>query len=280
MKAVIALVFLFFLSTVSAASIEAPDIIPSNINWSFSVLLDPTDQFDSADIILDAQKIATIYSNSQIVVDPFKGNFVISSFTIDTNPSSTAGLEANFSYAGLKEGSHEIIIETRKDGSVSSSEQHTIKVINAFSDDEAQQLKNQLSGIQEDIDKAVSDLAASSKFWDEKIDSREQEFENLKSRINNLKSELSSLESEVSSLGETSIDKEALNAELYQVREQLDEVSAALYRGKEPMFDARYSPTALATYSSAPAMFGAGFVLVLAFALFYLERRNEKGLWK
>ena len=107
-----AVLLLLAASFTHSLSISAPASLPSNVSWGLSVRLDPTENWTKAAVKIDGAKVLDAYSNGTIALDPYNGQFVIKSFMLDNNTSSTSGLVLYVSHIGLPEGTHLISVES------------------------------------------------------------------------------------------------------------------------------------------------------------------------
>ncbi len=107
-----AILLLLTISPAHSLEISAPASLPSNVSWGLSVKLDPTESWTKAAVIIDGAKVLDAYSNGTIALDPYNGQFVLKSFMLDGNTSSTSGLVLYVSHIGLTEGTHSIRAES------------------------------------------------------------------------------------------------------------------------------------------------------------------------
>lgn len=120
-------VFFFALfGSALAQSLNVPSSLPSNVNWSFSVDLAPTDSFDSAVVSLDSKKLLTVFPNGQITKDAFNGQFVLSAFLVDSDTATTSGLVLYVSVIGLEPGQHDLKAEVFKNGEITTAKNSLI----------------------------------------------------------------------------------------------------------------------------------------------------------
>ncbi len=110
----------------SAVSISAPSSLPAYVNWSFSVQLDSSDSFDKAIVSFGSKEILSVFSNGQIVKDPYNGQFALTAFTIDSDPSSSSGLTLYVSLIGFEPSSRDIKVDTFDDSNLKGSETYSV----------------------------------------------------------------------------------------------------------------------------------------------------------
>ncbi|HLC79489.1 MAG TPA: hypothetical protein VJG83_03580 [archaeon] len=127
MKKFISLIFVFaaLVPFASALSINSPSSVPENASWGFSVSLDPTDTWQKASVKIDDSVLLDVYSNGTIVLDPFKGQFVLKAFVYDEDTKSNGGLVLYVSHFGLQKADHTIFI--------SSDSTQDSKIVKVFS---------------------------------------------------------------------------------------------------------------------------------------------------
>lgn len=130
-----------------ATSVKAPDFLPSSVNWSFSVELDSTDSFDKAIVFFDQKELVSVFPNGQTVKDPFNGQFALTAFTVDSDPSSTQGLVLYVSVIGIEPGQHEIKVDTMQSGSVKSTERKSIEFFAPLREDFASRFDMSIDSI-------------------------------------------------------------------------------------------------------------------------------------
>ena len=108
MKKMLLLLLILILSVVSATEISAPKELPANLNWSFSVELNPSNNFTETKIYFDDLLIVTAYNDKNPIIQE---DFVLKAFVFDKNPEDNSGLTVFVSYFGIDEGIH--LIKTK-----------------------------------------------------------------------------------------------------------------------------------------------------------------------
>ncbi|MFH0955328.1 MAG: hypothetical protein V1777_04460 [Candidatus Micrarchaeota archaeon] len=117
-QGILTLVLLLLVATsCQAVTIQASDKIVTGSNWSFSVKLDSTDLYYTLNVLLDSQKIGSLYSTNPptFVPDPFNGSMI--------NSSRFANQTLFVSLTGLSAGNHELRVETFNQENVSLQSQ-------------------------------------------------------------------------------------------------------------------------------------------------------------
>ncbi|MBI4044747.1 MAG: hypothetical protein HY392_03500 [Candidatus Diapherotrites archaeon] len=114
--------FFLLMSGAFGTSLALPSSLPANVNWSFSVTLDNSDSFDKTVLFLDGKETLSAYPNGQTVRDAFNGQFAVTSFVVDENPSGNDGLKLFVSFIGLEPGTHFIKAETHFGGAIKDTQ--------------------------------------------------------------------------------------------------------------------------------------------------------------
>ncbi len=188
-KKLILLFFVMLVSSVYSAEINASKEIPANLNWSFSVELNPTNEFTKTFIYFDEMLIITAYNDKQPVIEE---DFVLKAFMFDKNPEENSGLTVFASYFGIPEGKHTIKIKTFNQSSLVEEKEFEVKAINTIT-----AIQNMPDSFKEDVDILMKSII-------KKINEGRQELEQLKnSTEQNVEQKTSSLEKEINELEET-----------------------------------------------------------------------------
>ena len=193
------LALLLFMASAAATSIDAPEKVPANVSWSFSVYLNPTDSFSSVDVLVQGDKVLTVYSNGSVVVDPFNGKFVVKAFTFDADSNSTSGLVLYVSYLGLPQGTYAVEADGVSD---------TVQVFSALDESVKQDLESQLSQAVSDreaFEQRIKNLETdNTAFW-QSIQENTAAIDSLsgvQEEVSSLRSDLDDSASKVGSLNE------------------------------------------------------------------------------
>jgi len=129
MKKTLFLLLIMLFGSAGAVTINAPEEIPSNINWSFSVELDPSNSFTKTEIYFDDLLIVNAYNDKQPVIEK---DFVLKAFVFDKVPEDNTGLTVYVSYFGIEEGSHKIKTKTFNQGNLTEEKELQIESIDTI----------------------------------------------------------------------------------------------------------------------------------------------------
>ena len=272
--------FLLVFSTVAiAATINAPQKMPANANWTFSASLDSSDSFDTTDILIDDRKVATVYSNGQVLKDPLNGKFVLDAFVFDDQPNSATGMVLYISYAGLSSGTYSIRAATNQGGSVKGEAEKAI--VNVFAGDE----------ILSEVDSKLAAAATDKQSLMAQINTLERDLSDLKNtvsqkdgQINSLQSSLDATNSNLSEQDTKISDLETkLSSEVSGVSKNLDELAQKFLPVQEKVFP-KEEPNALIGFATATGGFAQknwlGLFLILIAAIItvtMISRGSLKG---
>ncbi len=272
-------VFILFLAlSASAVTVSAPAQLPSNVNWSFSAALDSADSFDKATVILDSKELLSAYPNGQVVKDPFNGQFALTAFVVDSEPSGAGGLTLYVSIIGLEPGAHEIKVDTIQGGAVKSSEVSSVNFFVPLSEHQFQVTVESLTQVTDSLKEKTSSFESVS-----------SQFDGFNSRFDELSGKISGLESSLGASGENfSSLEQKVNALQSQSDEKFSSQEGELSKLNAKVFPpepAGFSLPGLGNLSTGLASFGRSrwlpifLVLIVAgiAAVFLLRRRSGKG---
>lgn len=214
-KICLALLVVLFAGFASATELDAPSGIPGNVNWSFSVALNPTDGFDDVSVYVYGAKVVTAYPNGQVIVDPFNGQFVSKAFTFDKNPDNVSGLVLYVSYLSLPIGQHTVRAVTSDGGATVDDISASFEVYGALSESYGQELSRQVEALEsvnsslksniDTLNSSVSSISSDVKRVDELISkglAKEEELNELKAAVEGLGANVETIDSSVKSLQE------------------------------------------------------------------------------
>lgn len=236
---IVALMLILLLPFSHAAVFFMPKEIPSNVNWSFFVAQEPTDSFDAADLYFDGEKIITVYSNGQAIIDPFNGKFVLKAFTFDEEPGKATGLHLYVSYFGLNEGTHTVRLETKKGTELVDVTEGEIAVFDALPENYGIELDKQLDvlsnlsiSLGENLQNLGFSIESARKNADEMNSALEQKINESMKDIANFQSVLKDLNSSIDGMGKGVAEGNkkimALNTEVQMLKEELGRQKAGL----------------------------------------------------
>ncbi len=202
-KLILLIALVLILGAVNAAKINAPATIPANTNWSFSVELNSTDSFSKTEIFFDGLLVVTAFNNKPPIVHE---DFVLKSFTFDSDQSSNSGLTIYASYFGIPEGLHEIKAVSYKTDSTIEETKESINAIQPLPEEFKGEVNNSLKNMSAKIDEASSSLKSlkeeTEKTIGEKSDELNKTINSLEETKKELKNLSESLDSKNSSMEE------------------------------------------------------------------------------
>lgn len=276
----LAIAALFFSGFAGALSVQAPETLPQNISWGFSVKLDPTDSWSKVNVKVDSTGILDVYSNGTISLDPFNGQFVIKAFVNDEDPKSTSGLVLYVSHFGLNNGEH--VVTAAGDG-VSDS-----KKVLAFAPLDSSykaDVDSRLAAMQGSVDVIAKNEQGNAAFIEaqkKRIDKAAGDFDErageLDKKIESVNSGLSSLGSKVDETSKfakskfSSVEEWVASLDTNQSRTE-----AALLLQEQAKQKARVSGFFnIASDVALPVTLGVGIIVFLgiAFVVFVILRKN------
>lgn len=195
MKKAMFLILILAFSVVSAAEINAPKEIPSNINWSFSIELDSSNEFTKTDVYFDDLLIVTAFNDKQPVIQQ---DFVLKAFVFDEIPENNDGLTLFVSYFGIKEGIHKIKIKTFNQNALTDEKEIEVNSIDTIT--AIQSLPEEVS---QDVDLIIKNLIDKLNEQKQKLDEIENSNEqNITEKTSVLKEEITALENSLNELQE------------------------------------------------------------------------------
>jgi hypothetical protein len=266
--------FLLIMGVASAATINASSEIAANVAWSFSVDLDPSNQFERTVILVDDTPLLDVYFNGNIIKDPFNGAFVLNAFTIDRDIDNPGGLVAYVNHPGLVKGTHTIKAQVYQNSSIISQEEHTLAITDTF--------------------EKITEIVTASNTLAEKIDELSTKLDALKTSTDE------GVLQNTARIGETLAELNAINENVQQVSdnlqqqqsiastqgENLDSVSASLIELKNQVKEENVKDTvsnvlggtALAGLSSLALDSAAGVMvelIAIAILLVFIKKRHK-----
>jgi len=248
MKKLTLLLLVLMLGLVSAAEINAPKEIPANLNWSFSVDLNPSNEFTETEIYFDDLLIVTAYNDKTPIIEE---DFVLKAFLFDKQPEDNTGLTVFISYFGIQEGSHSIKTKTFNQGNLTEEKEFEVKSVDT------------ITAIQEMPETFKEDVGILMKEIINKINDSKQELDLLKSSTEqNVQEKTSVLEQEITEL------ENALN-ELNKLKEETEKQNELTEQNKNSVTAAENKTqensalTGFYDFSVNHAWMGAVFLIVL-----------------
>ena len=266
--------FLLIMGTAHAAAINASSEIAANVAWSFSVDLDPSNQFERTSILVDDTPLLDVYFNGNIIKDPFNGEFVLNAFTIDRDIDNPGGLVVHVNHPGLVKGTHTIKAQVYQNGSIVSQEEHTLAITDTF--------------------EKITEIVTASNTLAEKIDELSAKLDELKTSTDE------GVLQNTARIGETLAELNTVNENVQQVSsnlqqqqsvastqgENLDSVSASLLELKNQVREEEVKDTvsntlggtALAGLSSLALDSAAGVMaelIAIAILLVFIRKRHK-----
>lgn len=270
MKKVITIFLVLILSCVSATTINAPEEIPSNINWSYSIELNPSNSFTKTEIYFDELLIVTAFNDKQPIIQE---DFVLKAFVFDKKPEDNTGLTLYISYFGINEGQHKIKTKTFNQGNLIEENEFELKAVDTIT------AMNELpESFSQEMDLLMKDII-------KKINEDRTKLEELKnSTEQNLKEKADSMEQEINSLEETLNELNALKekAEETQGTENvLEDTNKTIDSGSKQELKENTLITGFYSFSTEHAWKGVVFlfVLIILLGLFqaYKKRTGKTG---
>jgi len=197
MNKTVLLILVMILGVVSGTAINASEEIPSNINWSFSVELNPSNAFTKTEIYFDGILIVTAYNDKQPVI---QNDFVLKAFSFDKVPEDNSGLTVYISYFGIEEGTHKIKTKTFNQGNLTEEQEFeldsidTVNAIKGLPESLAEELTKDTQILMKDM---INKLNEDRTKLDELRNSTEQ---NLSEKTAALEAEIKALENALNEL--------------------------------------------------------------------------------
>jgi preprotein translocase subunit SecG len=271
MKKAIILFLLILLNFVFATTINAPKEIPANINWSFSVELEPSNSFTETQVYIDDLLVVTAYNDKQPVTED---DFVLKAFVLDKEPQNNAGLILYVSYFGIKEGTHKIKTKTLNQGNVIQENEFEIKAV-----DTVQALTELPKTFSEDIEILMKGIIKKINEQKNKLEELQNSNEkNLQEKIKSIKEEINALQN---SLNELKKIKETREKNLVQEENKLMQrkESSELNQEINSKNKTKNFVTGFYNFSVKHAWYGVVFLIVLLvlLALFQLYKIKSEG---
>jgi len=272
MKKTVLLFLVLILAGVSAATVNAPAEIPANINWSFSVELDPTNTFTKTEIYFNDLLIVTAFNDKQPVVQE---DFVLKAFSFDKVPEDNTGLTVFVSYFGIQEGEHKIKTKTFNKESLIEEKEFELKAIdtiiaiNTIPESISEEVELWKKGIIYKINEDREEL--------EKL--KESSEQNLEEKTKSLEEEIKQLEASLAELNK--IEEPPLEENVEQKNKENNETVLAeeTEKGKESN-----ALTGFYVFTVDHAWYGAVFLIVLLvlLALFqmYKIKSNDEPVFE
>ncbi len=262
MKKIIFLFLILILSVVSAAEINAPQEIPANINWSFSIDLDSSNEFTKTEVYFDDLLIVNAYNDKQPVIQQ---DFVLKAFVFDKIPEDNAGLTLFVSYFGIQEGTHKLRIKTFNGNAFIDEKEIEVNSIDTIT-----AIQNLPKEVSQDVDLIIKNLIDKLNEQKQKLDEIENSNEqNIIEKTSVLKEEITALENSLNELQEIKKQEEA---EKLLEEEKLKQIE--LNEIKPENLQEENFVTGFYSFSVDNAWKGMVFLIVLLvlFALFNLYK--------
>ncbi|MBU1120643.1 apolipoprotein A1/A4/E family protein [Candidatus Micrarchaeota archaeon] len=261
MKGVILLVLLVFcFSLVHAAAINVPERIPANINWSFSIELNPSDSFNTTEVYFDELLVITAFNNKPPVIHE---DYVLKAFTFDSDPLSTSGLTLEIAYFGISKGMHEIKAVTYMKNSTVEELIEEIEAIHAVPEEFQEEVSSTLEGISSRLEEESNALNSLKEETDKKIGEKTDEINNMITALEGIKNEAEELRNEVTT--ELSSTEEEIDKKIELVEKQS-------VKKKPPRIT---TTTGLASTAKDYWLSGIiGLMVILIMVIFWAERRH------
>lgn len=264
MKGMILFIFLVFcFSLVNAATINVAERIPANINWSFSIELNPTDSFNTTEVYFDELLVITAFNNKPPVIHE---DYVLKAFTFDSDPLSTSGLTLEIAYFGIQKGMHEIKAVTYfKNGTVEELIEE-IEAIHAVPEEFREEMSSALEGITSKLEEESSALNSLKEETDKKIGEKTNEINERINALEGIKNEVQELRNEVTT---------ELSATEEEIDKKIELVETQSVKKKPPRIT---STTGLAAAAKDYWLSGIiGLMVILIIVIFWVERRHLFG---
>lgn len=204
--------FAFFVLLIAgsafAMSTEAPSEIPAHVNWLLTVDFDSTDNFDSANIFLDDEKIVTMYTlaNGSGVIDYTNEAVVLKAFLEDVDKSSKEGLILFVSFLGVNEGDHIVKAVIYKNGEQKEEQTHNVKTFSVLPENYKTEIEAQIKQLEtlnaeltariEEIDKMIEAKGGDVNALQEKVESLKETNAGLNSTVSDLQGEVTAMQEE------------------------------------------------------------------------------------
>ncbi|MFH1256676.1 MAG: hypothetical protein V1494_05300 [Candidatus Diapherotrites archaeon] len=187
-------------SIANAATINAPQKLPSGANWSFSIALDATDSFEKTVVLLDGSEIATVYANGQVTKS---GALVLDAFTFDSEPASNSGLTLYVSGMGLSTGSHSVNAKTYNSGELKQEDSASIEVFEPMASSEKDSLEQRISGAEANIEElrtSITSTNVDNGVLMDRMNQRNEDVDYLQGKVQELEAMLSTASTDLSAL--------------------------------------------------------------------------------
>lgn len=180
MKALLAVLAVLILASgfVGAATISAPESVPANVSWGFSVNLGGA---TAAKVIVDSATIVEIQSDGAIVSRPFSGQYVL---------NQGAGI-IYVSHFGLAEGSHTISVEAGN-----GNDSKTINAFKALDDSFRAEIQTQVNTT---LDSKLVDVDAAIKGQQADNEEMWRNIQETKTKVDSFDSKVTEIDSSVGS---------------------------------------------------------------------------------
>lgn len=207
------LLLILLFSSVSATEINAPKEIPSNLNWSFNIELEPTNSFTKTEIYFDELLVVIAYNDKQPIIQE---DFVLKAFVFDKKPEDNTGLTVFISYFGIAEGTHKIKTKTFNEGNLTEEKEFELKSINTLS-----ALSELPKTFSEDIELLMKGIIKKINEQKTRLDELQDSNEkNLEEKTKALKEEITALENSLKELNE--IKNKTQEEKLLQEKEKTE----------------------------------------------------------
>jgi hypothetical protein len=273
----LSLLFLVLLAGfTSAAAINSATEIPANINWSFSVELNPSNSFTKTEVYFDELFIVTAFNDKQPIIQE---DFVLKAFVFDKVPEDNTGLTLYVSYFGIEEGLHKIKTKTFNGENLTEEKEFELKAVNT------------VTALEKLPDFEIS-LQIMQKTLTEKINNDKKQLEELKnSSEQNLEEKTKIIEDEIKKLEDSLNELNSLKGlaieEQQKAEEKLLEMKKTVFSG-ETQKTAGTLPsennqkknfvTGFYNFSVSHAWYGVIFLIVLLvlLALFQMYKMRKE----
>ncbi|MBU2099792.1 hypothetical protein KKG83_02425 [Candidatus Micrarchaeota archaeon] len=273
----LSLLFLVMLAVaVNAVQINSATEIPANINWSFSVELNPSNSFTKTEVYFDELFIVTAFNDKQPIIQE---DFVLKTFVFDKVPEDNTGLTLYVSYFGIEEGTHKIKTKTFNGESLIEEKEFELNAVDTIT---------ALQKIPESIPREEVDLLMNTMI--DKINKDKEELDALKnSTEQNLEDKTAVLEQEIKSLedslSELSSLKELAAKEEKKAQEKLLEIKKTVFSGETQTTETIDSgnsqkenfATGFYNFSVSHAWYGVVFLIVLLVLIALFQLYKIKG---
>ena len=114
-KIIFSLLILILMNSAFAMNVEAPTEIPKNVNWLLKAELDSENDYDTAEVLLNGDKVVTMYvlPDGSGLIDDVDESVVLKAFVQDEG-----NLVLYVSFLGINERNHDLIVKELKNGNV------------------------------------------------------------------------------------------------------------------------------------------------------------------